>query len=232
VAEDEENVNILSKVRKAFFYWLDSGSDNVSVNYADGGHGSKESFCLSFVFVAGFLAFLVLFGVFQFNTSTVTYNQVNTQDLNYTFVPAEVGVVTYYTANISAKIVDGNFKVIENLTMIEDANCSSYAVANSLMYNLIQSSQIGDKFYHCFTEPITIVSSLIPENVRTLYVSSLANNLYGPFHAQTNPDDFNLIDSFYNYNPENYDCYAPYGGLYHVVSVQAITTIENGNVID
>jgi hypothetical protein len=225
-------VNILARGRSALLTSLDSGCDSISVSYPGQGYGSKKSVCLSLIFAAGFLAFLVLFGVFKYNTTTVVYNQVSIQDFNYTFVPAEIGVVTYYTGNITAKIVDGNFKVIENLTMIEDGNCSSYAVANSLMYNLIQSSQLGDKFYHCFTEPVTIVSSLIPENVRTLYVSSLANNLYGPFHAQTNPDDFNLIDSFYNYNPENYDCKAPYGGLYHVVSVQSITTIDNGNVVD
>lgn len=53
------------------FNWLDSGSDPISISYNGNGHGSKCSLCLTILFALGFLAFLALFGVFDFS-ETVT----------------------------------------------------------------------------------------------------------------------------------------------------------------
>lgn len=40
--------------------WLDIGSDTISLNFGRG-YGSKTSIFLTIIFVAGFIAFLLLF---------------------------------------------------------------------------------------------------------------------------------------------------------------------------
>jgi hypothetical protein len=66
--------------------WLDTGSDQISVIYKGSGHGSKISVCLTLLFVGGFIAFLALFGVLQFPTTTNIY-EVRSDDYSYEFKP-------------------------------------------------------------------------------------------------------------------------------------------------
>lgn len=63
-----------ARAKSAIFNWLDSGSDPISISYNGNGHGSKCSLCLTFLFALGFLAFLSLFGVFDFNEVIIITN--------------------------------------------------------------------------------------------------------------------------------------------------------------
>lgn len=80
---------MLTAARKWLLSSLDQGSDTVSVYY-EGGHGSKQSVCLSAVTFVGFLVFLVLFGVLQLGTTTTIQSLVNSGTINYAFASGEM----------------------------------------------------------------------------------------------------------------------------------------------
>jgi hypothetical protein len=60
--------------RKSFLKWLDIGSDSPTIFYGGKGYGSKASVILSVIFGVGFLVFLQMFGILQYNTNVRKYN--------------------------------------------------------------------------------------------------------------------------------------------------------------
>jgi hypothetical protein len=75
----------LTRLRKAVLKGLDSGSDIIALNFYGSGHGSKTSVCLSLTVVIGFLAFLVIFNIFSFNTTVTAYKLIASNDFSYDF---------------------------------------------------------------------------------------------------------------------------------------------------
>lgn len=63
-------------MRQKILHFLDNGSDSVSVSYSNGGIGSKESAILGMIFLAGFIVFLSMFGVFSTSKNYTKYTNI------------------------------------------------------------------------------------------------------------------------------------------------------------
>ena len=69
LSDDEKDENCLISLRKKLLYFLDAGSDSISIAYNKRGIGSKRSLCITITFAIGLLVFLVIFGILQSETT-------------------------------------------------------------------------------------------------------------------------------------------------------------------
>jgi hypothetical protein len=101
--------------------WLDTGSDTISVNFARG-HGSKTSIFLTLLFIAGFIAFLILFKMFQLTATVANYDLV-TDPITYSFATNEIMFATMESSEILVSLIDENYNVISNLSLVSSPDC-------------------------------------------------------------------------------------------------------------
>jgi hypothetical protein len=73
VSPDQKPENCLTTLRKKVLYFLDSGSDTVSINYRKKGIGSKRSLFITAFAVVGLLSFMVIFGALGSGTNITRY---------------------------------------------------------------------------------------------------------------------------------------------------------------
>jgi hypothetical protein len=111
-------------MRKAVLKWFDTGSDSISIFYKGSGHGSKASVCLTLIFMAGFIAFLILFGMLQLTTSTTIYDLANSDGYSYEIDQNELIFASKENSEPVVSLLDGDFQIVANATLTNH-NCLS-----------------------------------------------------------------------------------------------------------
>jgi hypothetical protein len=84
IGKDYKKEGEITIYRKKILKGLDTGSDTISIRYSHGGHGSEASFCCSILFLAGFIAFLLMFNIIQLSTTVTILDQLASETLTYT----------------------------------------------------------------------------------------------------------------------------------------------------
>ena len=138
--------------------WLDCGSEAVSVRYAGGGHGSGSSVCAALLFLAAFLAFLALSGVFGAQALLASFDRRRADAFSYAFAPGELLFASDENAALQLALLDGNFRTLSNVT-ISKANDQSCLASLSLS----QAAQATVyAFYYCLPTSLTLTQSNNP----------------------------------------------------------------------
>jgi hypothetical protein len=112
---------------------------------------------MSILFGVGFLVFLSLFGVFQFDTITNIYAKANLEPFDYTFAINELFFTTSKTNNYSIQLMTGNYDLISTVPLISGQQCVNY----------MQDANIGGIPFNktinqCLSKPLTLKYSPNP----------------------------------------------------------------------
>lgn len=145
-------------VPRRLLRWLDNGSDAVSVHYAGLGHGSGSSVCATLLFMAAFLAFLALFGVFSAQSVLASFDMRRSDSFSYSFASNELLLATDENATLLISLLDGNYRTLNNLTLTNpnDPNC----LANLSPDQITQVTSYA--YYYCLPDNITLTQSSNP----------------------------------------------------------------------
>ena len=154
-APEEEPASIFTRIRKGLLTMLDSGSDEVSVNY-NTNYGSKVSVVATVVFAACFLAFLILFGVLNLDSETELFGEVM-EETEHTLGMNDLIIALTTGANLpTVRVLDGNFNIVETLTMRTGSQCID-TVTDATKKSAIVAT---GSFYMCLDKAVNLKKSL------------------------------------------------------------------------